>query len=280
MKRTTFPYKSLWAGQACLALATFSVHAADVSITPPPSGGFVVKGPANTERLRVQDTGEVRVPSLSGTANTNANVLCFDGPTGRLGQCAPGVTTGTTGATGATGATGPAGLTGATGATGPAGPTGATGTAGPTGATGSAGATGATGPAGTPGAQGTAGLTGATGATGSVGPAGATGATGAQGPAGSNAITVNIRQANATGTADSCAVTSCCNVGEKVVGGGYEGASGAGGIDADGVYVAANRPVEGGACAVGVQGWSVRLLNSYRVPALATACNAYAICTQ
>ncbi|MFP5442988.1 MAG: hypothetical protein ACLGIY_05205, partial [Betaproteobacteria bacterium] len=163
---------------------------------------------------------------------------------------------------------------------GPAGATGPTGSAGPTGATGSAGATGATGPAGTPGAQGTAGLTGATGATGSVGPAGATGATGPQGPAGSNAITVNIRPATGTGTADSCAVTSCCNAGEKVIGGGYEGASGAGGIEADGVYVAANRPVEGGACAAGVQGWSVRLLNSYRVPALTTACSAYAICTQ
>ena len=75
MKRTTFPYKSLWAGPACLALATVSVHAADISFTPPAGGGFVVKGPGNTERLRVQDSGEVRVPSLSGTANTNANVL-------------------------------------------------------------------------------------------------------------------------------------------------------------------------------------------------------------
>ncbi|MBD9407998.1 collagen triple helix repeat protein [Acidovorax delafieldii] len=280
MKRTTFRYKSLWAGQACLALATFSVHAADVSITPPPGGGFVVKGPANTERLRVQDSGEVRVPSLSGTANNNASVLCFDGPTGRLGQCAPGVTTGATGATGATGPAGLTGATGATGATGPAGLTGATGATGPSGATGSAGATGATGPAGTPGAQGVAGLTGATGATGAAGPAGATGATGPQGPAGSNSIAINIRTASGSGSADSCAVTSCCNVGEKVVGGGYEGASGAAGIDADAVYVAANRPVEGGACAAGVQGWSVRLLNSYRVPSLTTACSSYAICAQ
>ena len=278
MQRTTFPYKSLWAGQACLVLATFTVHAADVSITPPPGGGFVIKGPANTERLRVQDSGEVRVPSLSGTANTNANVLCFDGPTGRLGQCAPGVTAGATGATGPAGLTG---ATGATGATGPAGLTGATGAAGPTGATGSAGATGATGPAGSPGAQGTAGLTGATGATGTVGPAGATGATGATGlpgPAGS--LNVNVRTASGTGTADSCNATACCLPGEKVVGGGYEGASGAGGIDTGGVFIAANYPTVGGTCGASVQSWSIRLLNSYRVPALTTACSAYAICAQ
>ncbi len=250
MKRTTFPYKALWAGQACLALATVSVHAADISFTPPAGGGFVIKGPANTERLRVQGSGEVLIPGLSGTANNNANLLCFDGPSGRLGQCAPNVSTG---ATGATGATGPAGATGATGATGPAG---------------------------TPGTAGTPGATGATGATGAAGPSGPTGATGPQGPAGSNSITVNIRTNSATGTAESCAVTSCCNAGEKVVGGGYEGASGAAGADADAIYMAANRPVEGGACAAGVQGWSVRLLNSYRTPSLTTSCSAYAICTQ
>jgi hypothetical protein len=68
--------------------------------------------------------------------------------------------------------------------------------------------------------------------------------------------------------------------GEKVVGGGYEGASGAGGIDANGVFMAANYPSSGGSCGAGVQSWSIRLLNSYRVPTLTSACIAYAICAQ
>ena len=273
LQRTTFSPRSLWAGQACLALASLTAHAADISVTPPPGGGFVVKGTSTPESMRVQGSGDVLVPGLANTPTTNTSVLCFDGPTGRLGQCAPGAITG---ATGAPGARGPTGATGPTGAPGPAG---ATGTAGATGATGPAGATGATGPAGTPGTQGVPGATGATGATGLQGPAGATGATGPQGPAGS-ALTVTVRTANAPGTADSCSVTSCCSAGEKVIGGGYEGASGASGADADGVYVAGSFPVvPGGTCGAN-QGWSVRLLNSYRVPALSTACVSYAICAQ
>ncbi|BEP91900.1 hypothetical protein GmRootA79_02840 [Acidovorax sp. A79] len=278
MTRTTLSYKSLWAGQACLALATLGAHAADVSITPPVGGGFVIKGPSNTDRLRVQGSGEVLVPSLSGTPNTNTSVLCFDGPSGRLGQCAPGVASGATGATGPTGATG---AIGATGATGPAGTTGATGAAGPTGATGAtgtAGPAGATGAAGSNGAPGVAGATGPTGATGPAGATGATGATGLPGPAGS--LSVNVRTATGTGTTDSCNATACCLPGEKVVGGGYEGASGAGGIDTGGVFIAANYPTAGGACGASVQSWSIRLLNSYRVPTLTSACIAYAICAQ
>ena len=112
-----------------------------------------------------------------------------------------------------------------------------------------------------------------------MGPAGATRATGPQGPAGS-ALTINVRSANGVGNSDSCAAVSCCNAGEKVIGGGYNAGSGASGAEADGVYVAGSFPVgSGGACGAN-QGWSVRVLNSYRVPALTTACVSYAICTQ
>ena len=51
MKRTPFSSKSLWAGQACLALASLTTHAADVTITPPVGGGFVVKDQAGNQNF-------------------------------------------------------------------------------------------------------------------------------------------------------------------------------------------------------------------------------------
>ncbi len=152
-------------------------HAADVSITMPPGGNFIIKNSAGAERLRVQNTGEVVVPALPADTATGSQLLCVDGVTGQLVHCAPGIGAG---ATGATGATGP---TGATGAIGPVGPTGA-GATGATGSTGVTGATGVTGPTGATGVTGATGQTGATGETGATGPTGATGATGATGPTG------------------------------------------------------------------------------------------------
>jgi BclB C-terminal domain-containing protein len=151
---------------------------ADITITPPANGGFVIKNNAgNAERLRVMETGDVYLPNLPNTTEAGS-VACYDDVTGRLGKCAAGAIVGNpgpTGATGATGATGPAGVTGATGATGqagPAGPTGPTGVQGPAGQTGAQGPIGATGLQGPTGAQGDIGLPGPTGAT---GPAGASG---------------------------------------------------------------------------------------------------------
>lgn len=90
--------------------------AADVTVTPPIGGGFVVKDASNAqERFKVQESGVVTVPGLPSAAPGNT-VLCFDNGTGRMGPCATGV---------AVGATGPAGAAGAIGATGPAGSAGA-----------------------------------------------------------------------------------------------------------------------------------------------------------
>lgn len=157
-----------------------AVHAADISATVPVGGGFVVKSPGNgqpQERLRVQDSGEVRIPALAGSAAGGAAV-CFDTLTGRLGPCAAGV------GAGATGPAGPAGPQGATGPTGPAGPAGTQGLQGLQGAPGPAGAPGATGLQGPAGPQGLQGLQGLQGSSGQQGPQGPAGATGAQGPAG------------------------------------------------------------------------------------------------
>ena len=181
MDRRNFPIPPRLLWSLCISAGIFSpaAHAADVSITMPAGGNFVIKNSAGAERLRVQNTGEVLVPALPADAATGNQLLCVDGATGQLVHCAPGVGGGATGATGATGAAG------ATGATGPVGATGATGVAGPSGATGVTGPTGATG-AGTPG---TTGSTGATGATGPTGPTGATGATGPTGPTGMTGAT-------------------------------------------------------------------------------------------
>jgi hypothetical protein len=167
------------------ALYAAGAMAADIVVTPPAGGGFVIKSQGGQERLRVQENGPVLVPGLPATSASGTSVLCYDSA-GQLMACAAGVGAGATGATGAagptgaTGAIGPTGPTGAgaTGATGPTGVTGSTGVTGPTGAT---GATGATGQTGTTGVTGATGPTGVTGATGATGPTGGTGATGPQG---------------------------------------------------------------------------------------------------
>lgn len=60
---------------------------ADVSVTPPAGGGFVVKNNAgNATRLRVTEGGEVYLPNLPNTSEAG-NVACYDG-SGRLARCA------------------------------------------------------------------------------------------------------------------------------------------------------------------------------------------------
>ena len=127
-----------------LVLQAAGAVAADITATPPASGGFVVKGQGGEDRMRVQGSGEVYLPGLPATP-PNSNLACYDAGTGQLTTCAPGVGGGATGATGPAGAVGPAGPVGSAG---PVGPTGVTGAAGPAGAT---GATGATGPQGATG---------------------------------------------------------------------------------------------------------------------------------
>ncbi|SFD75239.1 BclA C-terminal domain-containing protein [Paracidovorax konjaci] len=164
-------------------LAASAVHAADVSITLPPGGGFTVRGSGAEERLRVQGNGTVLLPALPA-APQQGQLACFDGASGQLGSCSPAATSALAGPTGATGANGATGAAGPTGATGPAGATGATGPAGATGATGPQGSVGLQGPPGATGLTGAIGPTGATGVTGAAGSTGATGATGVTGPAG------------------------------------------------------------------------------------------------
>lgn len=152
---------------------------ADITITPPANGGFVIKNNAgNAERFRVMETGDVYLPNLPNTTEAGS-VACYDSVTGRLGKCAAGAIVGSPGPTGATGATGPAGVTGATGATGQAGPAGLTGGIGLPGPAGQTGAQGPTGPAG---------LQGPTGATGDIGLPGPAGPTGPAGASGGKAI--------------------------------------------------------------------------------------------
>jgi hypothetical protein len=109
------------------ATATQSAIAADVLVAPSAGSSFVVRDSGNsTDRLRVNENGQVWIPILAAGAQQNTPVC--SGVGGVIGPCAPGaIGAGPTGPTGPTGATGPAGVAGATGATGPAGPTGAAG---------------------------------------------------------------------------------------------------------------------------------------------------------
>jgi hypothetical protein len=149
MTRNPAPSRLLVA--LCLGALSHGATAADVTVVPPPGGGFAVRDPGDsTDRLRVDGNGAVLIPGLSSAA-PRGTATCFDGPDGQLGPCNAGAlgVTGPTGAVGPTGPTGPQGLqgaqgpqgvqgiqgpTGATGVTGPIGPTGPTGAIGPTGA--------------------------------------------------------------------------------------------------------------------------------------------------
>jgi hypothetical protein len=148
-----FPH--LWrATPLVLALASasvaFAAPSADITVIPPAGGGFVVKNQAGTvERLRVMETGDVFLPSLSN-AQQAGSVACYDGPTGRMGPCSPSAGAG---AQGPAGPAGPTGAAGPVGASGDAGPQGVAGPQGATGATGATGAAGATGPTGTAGGK-------------------------------------------------------------------------------------------------------------------------------
>ena len=203
-----------------------TANAADIEVTTPPAGNFVIRNSANTTTLlRVDGTGPVTVPNLV-LAPTYPTGVCFDangalgrcasiaGPTGPTGAAGPAGATGAAGnvgptgatgsagangTTGATGANGVAGVTGANGATGSSGVTGATGLSGATGATGLSGATGATGLSGATGATGLSGATGATGLSGATGANGATGLTGATGATGPTGAAGSIGASGATG---------------------------------------------------------------------------------
>ena len=99
-----------WASTALcsvIALHATGVLAADITVTPPAGGGFVIKGSGGQERMRVQGTGEVYVPGLSSTG-TSSNLTCYDSATGQLTKCQPGLGNGATGATGADGGDGAA----------------------------------------------------------------------------------------------------------------------------------------------------------------------------
>ncbi|WP_336693490.1 hypothetical protein [Delftia acidovorans] len=66
-----------WAG-----LHAPAALAADVSITLPANGDFVIKNSVGAERLRVQRTGEVLVPALPADTATGSQLLCVDGVAG------------------------------------------------------------------------------------------------------------------------------------------------------------------------------------------------------
>jgi hypothetical protein len=211
------------AAAASLTLGGASVWSNDVSVTPPAGSGFVVKDSSGNERLRVQGTtGAVTVPGLSGQAQ-NSNLICFDGPTGRLGPCASGIG-GATGPTGNTGAQGPQGSAGATGAQGAQGVMGASGAQGVAGPTGPAGAQGVLGATGAQGVMGSMGPQGAQGAQGAQGLSGATGAQGATGPVstlnGANLVTSTIANETSSGADYQATLTATCNAGQYVVTGG------------------------------------------------------------
>ncbi len=78
--------KSFWM-VALLALAASSAAADDVKFRPASGCGMVVTNAAGTsERLRVNESGEVSLPTLAPLAGDKN--LCLDSTTGRIGTCA------------------------------------------------------------------------------------------------------------------------------------------------------------------------------------------------
>jgi hypothetical protein len=71
-------------------LGAQAAHAVDVAVAPPAAGGFVVQNAGGTlDRFRVQESGTVLAPGLSG-ATPVGSALCFDSGTGQLGPCLAG----------------------------------------------------------------------------------------------------------------------------------------------------------------------------------------------
>jgi len=219
-----------------------TANAADIEVTTPPAGNFVIRNSANTTTLlRVDGTGPVTMPNLV-LAPTYPTGVCFDA-NGALGRCASiAGPTGPTGAAGSTGPTGAAGPAGATGAAGNVGPTGATGSAGANGTTGATGANGVAGVTGANGATGSSGVTGATGlsgatgatglggATGATGLGGATGATGANGATGLTGATGATGPTGAAGSIGASGATGATGLSGATGATGLSGATGATGL--------------------------------------------------
>lgn len=118
---------------AAAALSALSATAADVTITPAPSGSVIINATPGTAALKIAPDRMVQLPGLPGSP-AYTDFVCRDA-SGILGQCQV-PPTGAAGSAGATGPAGPAGPTGPTGDAGPAGAAGATGPAGPPGSTG------------------------------------------------------------------------------------------------------------------------------------------------
>ncbi len=74
---------------AALLAGTFATHAADVTVQPATGNGFVVRDAAGAnERLRVQESGAITLPSLPGAIAQSTGV-CMNGA-GLLGPCSGG----------------------------------------------------------------------------------------------------------------------------------------------------------------------------------------------
>ena len=62
---------------SCAGLHAPAALAADVSITLPANGDFVIKNSVGAERLRVQRTGEVLVPALPADTATGSQSVSY-----------------------------------------------------------------------------------------------------------------------------------------------------------------------------------------------------------
>lgn len=143
--------------------------AADMTLTPPPSGGISLKSANGATAIRVTPESQVQLPNLPAAAQADA-ILCQDNA-GILQKCSIETLA----------------VTGKTGPAGPQGEKGESGVQGDVGAQGEQGQTGPQGPQGDkgePGAQGDTGLQGEKGLPGPQGPQGEKGEPGSQGPAG------------------------------------------------------------------------------------------------
>jgi hypothetical protein len=79
---------SLALGMLALLGFTATARADDVKVQPAPGSGFVVTDKtAATERFKVKESGEVTVPGLLAAPSIEAQPLCFNIITGRLGSC-------------------------------------------------------------------------------------------------------------------------------------------------------------------------------------------------
>ena len=85
----THALKPLALAVAAMLAAASTAHAADVTVTPPSGGGFVVQTPSAQALFSIDANGQLTIANLD-SAPAQATPLCYADTSGAVGKCTGG----------------------------------------------------------------------------------------------------------------------------------------------------------------------------------------------